>query len=143
MTVRGQYRGKDYIIGYRIIVTDDKNNEYVVISTLGGLIEDNRQVSGSPGMVPKAITASFAEVVEAIQKHLKDKLPIGIYGDLLYEKKKAGTSFSLPFFGDRKTEAEEERKPLLFEDKKVILLYGVTLYGGKEYNIDRKIKDND
>jgi hypothetical protein len=145
-TVMGEYRGKSYVIGYRILLSDYNNNkdDYVIISTTGALLEANKQISGSPGMVPKATTESFAEVVEAIGKTIMDKMPIGIYGDILYEKRKDDSTFSiLSFFKDKEKDGVDESLPLLFEGKKVVLLYSAKMYSGKRYEINRKPKDND
>jgi hypothetical protein len=145
-TVMGEYRGKSYIIGYRILLSDYNNSkdEYVVISTTGALLEANKQISGSPGMVPKATTESFAEVVKAIGKTIMDKMPIGIYGDILYDKKKDDSSFSfLSFLKDKGKEGVDESLPLLFEGKKVVLLYSAKMYSGERYEINRRPKDND
>jgi hypothetical protein len=146
ITVMGEYQGKSYIIGYRILLSDYNNNkdEYVIVSTAGALLEANKKISGSPGMVPKATTESFTEVVEAIGKTIIDKMPIGIYGDILYEKMKDDSSFSiLSFFKDKEKEAVEENLPRLFEGKKVVLLYSVKMYSGERYEINRRPKDND
>jgi len=95
-------------------------------------------------MVPKATTESFTEVVEAIEKTIMDKMPIGIYGDILYEKMKDDSSFSiLSFFKDKEKEVLEENLPRLFEGKKVVLLYSAKMYSGKRYEINRRPKDND
>lgn len=141
-TVRGKYKETDYVIGYRMIIADSSTGEeYVIISTTGGLIGNSSKITGSPGMVPKAITESFAEVVNSTQETLRDHLPVCIYGDLMYERKKSQISFSIPFFKKKEKESEDDNF-LLFEDKKVILLYGISLYGGKELHIDRNPKRN-
>jgi hypothetical protein len=146
ITVMGNYHGKSYVIGYRILVSDyaNKKDEYVVISTLGALLEANKKIPGNPNMVPKAITESFANIIEAIGKAITDKMPIGIYGDILYEQRKNNSSFSiLSFFKDNEKEVVEESQHLLFEGKKVVLLYSAKLYTGERYEINRKPKDND
>jgi len=113
--VQTSRNGGDFVVGYRIIT-----DEYIIISGINALFEQEGQVISSPSMGLCAALSTFGCIVKLAEK-VKDKSPITFYGDIVYPA--------------------NANQPYLFEGKKVIILFSAK-YNYQHYAVDRRLWDD-